>query len=106
MNGGGKTELRSDPTHRASFIGHVGNTVHLSVKGPPGAAIASASYANRELAVSADGQHFSLQIAVGIATLTVVLDEMILPGIHSLVEEQNLLARFEDTIVTLTILGE
>jgi hypothetical protein len=106
MNGGGKTELRSDPTHDASFIGHAGNTVRLSVKGPPGVTIAAASYANSDLAISADGQQFSFQIAIGIATLVVVLQGMILPGIHLLVEEHNQLARFEDTIVTLTILGE
>jgi len=112
MNGGGKGELRVDPTHEAAFVGNAGNTVRLALKGPPGAAIAAASYVEGSgayavaLAVSADGQHFSFQIPSGIATLQVILQGMIRPGIHSLVEEQNELIRFQSEVQAITIRGE
>lgn len=106
MNGGGKTELRSDSARVGYLIGHAGRVVRLSVKGPPGVTIARATYGNTSLPISADGQQLSFQIALGGATLGVELQGRVVPGIHSLVEEENELARFQGEFLTLTIRGE
>jgi hypothetical protein len=106
MNGGGKTELRSDPTSPGNFVGHTGNTVRLSIKGPPGVEITEAAYANLPLTISEDRQQFSFQIAPGIAALGVALGGGIVPGVHALVEDHNELARFQAPLLTLTIRGE
>lgn len=112
MNGGGKTELRIDPTGEADFVGHAGNTVRLSLRGPRGVTIAAASYAESSgaydvaLTISSDGQHFSFQIPSGVIVLHVSLQGMIQPGTHSLVEEQNELVRIQGQALALTVRGE